>query len=353
MNEKETFLHDKYDVCGGANYNVSMIYDSSTPKGACPLYKTLYTNTCTFDCKYCNLAKNSKTRRDSFTPEELAKSFMKLVYTKKVEGLFLSSSVANDPDKVTEKMIESVKLIRNKFSYKGYIHFKVLPGVNYDLIKQASELVERMSVNIESTSKSRLDDLSSNKDYNLDLVRRQFYLKKLNVNQTTQMVVGASNETDLEILKTIKFQNEELKQKRIYFSAFRPVKNSELENKEPTPLYRQNRLYNVDFLMRKYNFKFNEFKEILMNDMLTNKEPKTLIAKNYLDKQIDINEASEEEFLRVPGIGPKITQNILAIRKDKKITTKKDIVETGVTLKRAMPFIKINGYSQASLNRFS
>ncbi|MDD5331946.1 MAG: helix-hairpin-helix domain-containing protein [Candidatus Nanoarchaeia archaeon] len=352
MKEKETFLHDKYDVCGGANYNVSMIYDASTPKGTCPLYKTLYTNSCTFDCKYCNLAKNAKTRRDSFSPEELAKSFMNLVYTKKVEGLFLSSSVSNDSDKVTEKMIESVKLIRNKYNYEGYVHFKVLPGVSYDLIKQASELVERMSVNIESTSKSRLDDLSSNKDYNLDLVRRQFYLKKLNVNQTTQMVIGASDETDLEVLKTIKFQNEELNQKRIYFSAFKPVKNSELENKEPTPLYRQNRLYNVDFLMRKYNFKFDEFKNILVDDMLPNKDPKFLIAKNYFDKPIDINEASEEELLRVPGIGPKITQNIIEIRKKEKLNTKKDLMKTRIILKRAMPFLKINGYSQINLNKY-
>ncbi|MDD5254250.1 MAG: radical SAM protein [Candidatus Nanoarchaeia archaeon] len=353
MLEKEELLENKYDVCGGSSkFNLGMIYDSSTPKGVCPLYKTLYTNHCIFDCKYCHLSKNAKTKKASFTPEELAKTFMNLAYQRKVEGLFLSSSVSNDPDLVTEKMIEAVKLIRNKYNYRGYVHFKVLPGVNFDLIKQASELSDRMSVNIESTSASRLNEISSNKDYNSDLVKRQFYLKKLNINQTTQMVIGAADETDFEILKTVKFQNEKLKQRRIYFSAFKPIKDTPLENKEPGSLVRQNRLYNVDFLMRKYDFKFNEFKEILVNEMLPKDDPKILIAKNYFDKPIDINEASREELLRVPGIGLKTVDNILVNREKEKIIYKKDLVKQGVIIKRAMPFVKINGYSQSSLGKF-
>lgn len=330
------------------------ICHSFTENGRCiSLFKTLMTNACIYDCKYCHNSTKCSSRKTIFEPEELARVFMNLYTRNYVEGLFLSSGVLKDADFTTEKMLQAVNIIRNKYKFTGYIHLKILPGTNKDLVKQATEIADRVSINIEAPNKSRLSLLSDIKEYKTDILRRQAWIKRMNVpaGQTTQLVVGGSDETDLEILKMANWEYENLDLKRIYYSAFNPVEKTPLQNKEKTPLQREHRLYNVDFMMRKYDIKLKEFKEIMPEGNLPKEDPKLALAKNYFDKPVDINEASKEDLIRVPGIGPTSLKRIINLREQKiKITKKEELHSMGVVLKRADSFLKIGGSAQCRLN---
>ena len=326
-----------------------------TQDGRCiSLFKTLYTNACVHDCKYCqNTTCKNVTMYD---PEELAKVFMKLYVRNYVEGLFLSSGVMKDANHTTEKMLEAVNLIRNKYNFQGYVHFKVLPGTNYELIKQASEIADRLSVNLEAPNKSRMSEISSVKDYKIDILRRQAWIKrmKLHSGQTTQLVVGASDETDMEILKMIDWEYDNVNLKRGYYSAFVPVEKTKLEFKDRTPLQREHRLYNVDFMMRKYGIRLKEFKEVMDDGMLPKEDPKVVLAREYFDGPVDINSADFNTLIRIPGMGPSSVQRVMALqRKGTKITKNEQLHNIGVVLKRALPFIKIDGKYQSRLSAFA
>lgn len=331
------------------------ICHSFTEDGRCiSLYKTLYSNSCSHDCKYCQNASGCNKKPASFEPEELAKTFMSLYVRNYVEGLFLSSAVMKDADSTTERMIDAINLIRTKYKFQGYIHFKVLPGTSYELIKQASEFADRMSVNLEAPNKSRMAEISSVKDYKIDILRRQAWLKRMKIpsGQTTQLVVGGSDETDLEILNMIDWEYKNIKLKRGYYSAFTPVENTPFENKSKQPLLREHRLYNIDFMMRKYHIRLQEFKTIMDNGMLPKEDPKVVLARHRFDSPVDINEADWNDLIRVPGIGPRNCQRILELQKTTNIT-KKHLHNMGVVLKRALPFIKIDGYNQKTLGAFT
>ncbi|MBW2994913.1 helix-hairpin-helix domain-containing protein, partial [Candidatus Woesearchaeota archaeon] len=310
-------------------------------------FKTLMDNRCSFDCKYCqNSSKCS--RKASYEPKELATLFDYLKKNLAVEGLFLSSGVAGNPDKVTEKMIESVRILRYKYNFRGYVHFKILPGTSYELVKQASRLSNRMSINIEAPNKSALSELSSCKDYKIDILRRQAWISKLKVNQTTQLILNNTS-TDKDVMKMMDWEYDTLNLRRIYFSAFRPVKGTALENEKPESLLRQNHLYNVDFLRRRYDYKLKEFDLIMEDGMLPNQDPKLALAKAAFDSPLDINEASYEDLIRIPGIGPVTARHIVAA---KKITSYEQLHKTGACVERAKPFIKVNGIRQKMLCEF-
>jgi len=345
-----------YDSCGpkmcevNVNEGLGGIYHAKAEHKTCKIFKTLMDNNCSFDCKYCANSNKCTKKKASYQPEELAGLFNYLQKTLDVNGLFLSSAVAGNPDKVTEKMIDAVKLVRYKYHFKGYIHFKVLPGTSYYLIKQASELSNRMSINIEAPNKEVLSELSSCKDYHHDLLKRQAWISKLDLNsgQTTQMIIN-NMVTDKDVLKMTNWEYNTLNLKRVYYSAFRPVKGTPLENAKPESLSRQNHLYNVDFLMREYNFDLKEFDAIMQDEMLPKEDPKLALAKSNLEI-VNINEASYEELIRVPGIGPKTAKKILNSKE--KIMKYEHLDKLGVTIERAKPFIEVNGKRQKRLNEF-
>ncbi len=346
----------RYDSCGPKACEVKVdsglggIYHAKAEHKTCRLFKTLMDNSCSFDCKYCGNSTSCKKTKASYEPKELATLFDVLQKKLDVEGMFLSSAVTGDPDKISEKMIETVRLLRYDFKFKGYIHFKVLPGTSYELIKQASELSTRMSINIEAPNKGVLNELSSCKDYKIDILRRQAWISRLNLRggQTTQMIVN-NLASDKDVLKMANWEYSKLKLRRVYYSSFKPVKGTPLENVKPEPLTRQNRLYNVDFLMRKYNYKLKEFNEIMDDGMLPRKDPKLALAMASFDSALDINQASYEELIRVPGIGPKTAQKIVS---GNKITRYRQLHQLGGWVKRAKPFISVDGMRQKMLCEF-
>ncbi|NTV23813.1 MAG: radical SAM protein [Nanoarchaeota archaeon] len=346
----------KYDSCGPkmCEVNISQglggIYHAKAEHESCRIFKTLMDNRCSFDCRYCANSAGCKKKGASYEPEELANLFSYLNKNHGVNGLFLSSAITGDQDKVTEKMLEAVRLVRHKHGFSGYVHFKVLPGTSYDLIKQASELSSRMSINIESPNKQVLSELSSCKDYKIDILRRQAWVSKMDLasGQTTQMLVNDMS-TDKDVLKMAGWEYENMKLKRMYYSAFVPVKGTPLESKKAEKVSKQNHLYNADFLMRDYKFRLKEIIGVMEEGMLPDEDPKLALAKQR-ESRVDINEAGYEELIRIPGIGPKTARRLLGCKE--KLDTYEKLDRFGVNVKRAAPFIKVNGWSQRRLGEF-
>ena len=379
------------------------ICHSYTPDGRCmSLFKTLYTNKCIYNCKYC-FSQNCK-KRVSFTPEEYARTFMKLYAMNVVEGVFISSGVCGSADKTTEEMLEAIRLLRFKYKFQGYVHFKCLPGVSQYLLKEAISLSDRISINSEASTKDFLSEIAEQKNFYNDIILRQKWLKSiryrhneealkiikdlkkdsnikfqekmikqrredgykafrwdgapiLNSGQTTQFVLGAAEgESDLDLLKRIDWGYKEIDLRRAYFSSFIPIKGTPLAGKQAESLAREHRLYQSDWLLRIYHYKLKDLRDIITEEgNLPYGDPKIHLAKKYFENHnpINPNEASYEDLLRIPGIGPISAKRIINLRKKNfQFNKRKDLQSVGVVLKRADPFIIINGKSQTTLNNF-
>ncbi|MEM2778485.1 MAG: helix-hairpin-helix domain-containing protein, partial [Candidatus Jordarchaeales archaeon] len=335
------------------------VYPAALPDGGCMnLLKILYGNICIHDCGYCAFSRSTRAKRVKFSPEEFAKLFMELYREGYVEGLFLSSSVCGDSDSTMNEMIEAVRILREKYGFSGYVHLKVLPGASYSVVREAATLADRLSVNLEAPSSVRLQELSSTKSFNVDLLRRLKWISGLKrkgllpSGHTTQFVVGGGEESDLEILKTVNWLYRELRLNRAYYSAFTPIRGTRFESKPRTPKVRERRLYQADWLLRDYGFKLGEIVFSEEGNLPLDVDPKLAFAlSNPHLYPVDVNEASYEELLRVPGIGPKLARRIINLREvEGKIKDAKALAELGVPLKRTLPFIAILGKKQLQLS---
>jgi len=339
----------------------SGICHAFAPDGRCvSLFKTLYTNGCQHNCSYCpNSTMSSGSKVISYTPEELARITIQLYRANTIEGLFLSSGVAGDENKMMEQMIEAVDLLRHKYNFMGYIHLKILPGASREHIKQTMELVDRVSLNVECPSKGHMQELCSTKDYEVDILRRQKYIRdlvtkdRLPAGQTTQFVVGASDESDREIFTRMLYEYNVMYMKRSYFSTFQSVRGTPLENKKSQARWRENRLYQVDWLHRVYNFDRKEMNLAFNDDgFLKNSDPKRTIAISNFDSPVDPNTASYEKLLRVPGIGPKSAYRIINLRSSEKLTKQAQLQRLGVRVNHARTFITLNGWQDSTMQRW-
>lgn len=326
------------------------------------LFKTLYTNACSHECGYCSNASTcrSHTGEYAYTPEELARLTLHLYRGNYIEGLFLSSGIGSDVDGVMEDMIESVRLLRTRHSFQGYVHLKILPGASKEHIRQCMELADRVSVNIETVSSSRMDELSTSKDYVNDILRRQRYIKSLQRNghlpagQTTQMIVGGAQESDDEIFRASVKEYRRYDVRRVYYSAFTPVEGTLLEGEDMQPRWREHRLYQLDWLYRVYKLPLEELFAIFNDDgALINSDPKFVLARVVLERPVDPNTASYEELLHVPGIGPVSAARILNARKEHALESRRQLHYLGVRMKHASPFLVINGWRETTLDRWT
>ncbi|MDQ1261605.1 MAG: hypothetical protein QG575_786 [Euryarchaeota archaeon] len=359
----------RHDVCASTysprDTPLPGICHAFTQDGRCvSLFKTLYTNHCTHQCSYCTNAANcsNKSKAFSYTPEELARITLSLYRANYIEGLFLSSGAGRDEDRITEKMLETVRLLRQKFAFCGYIHLKILPGSSRDHIQEAAKLVDRVSINLEAASASHMNEICATKNYENDILQRQRYIRDilsdtskksksiLPAGQTTQLIVGASGESDEEIFQRVLYEYREIGIKRAYYSAFSPQQGTPFENKEGQPLWREHRLYQMDWLFRIYHFQPEEISHAFNeNGFLCNADPKMAIARESMDRPLDPNTATLQELLRVPGIGPRSAQRIVAFRKRQPIVAKAELAAIGIQIKRAAPFLKINGWRDTTL----
>jgi predicted DNA-binding helix-hairpin-helix protein len=358
----------RYDRCNYGNFNpdnffnekLPGIYNAKSPNGSfMPLFKVLMTNKCSNDCTYCMNNCSNKFERVELTSTELTSIFLDYYNNRLVEGLFLSSGVPGDVEVSMENMVDVARQLRKDHGYPGYIHLKILPGASYDLIKRAMSLANRVSINIESATSEGFDQLSSTKNFNTDILRRMKWITRLikkdeNLapsGQTTQFIVGASDESDEDILKRVDWLNKKIDIKRSYFSAFNSMKGTPLENRaEPNPK-RTGRLYQADHLINSYGFDLDELIFEENGNMKVELDPKYSAALSNIDQfPIELNEASYKELLRVPGIGKISARRIIGFRrKGRNFKKLEELKEIGVNIKRAEIFIKLESSYQTTL----
>ncbi|GAB4552294.1 MAG: putative DNA modification/repair radical SAM protein [Anaerolineae bacterium] len=326
----------------------------STPQGKKPILKTMLTTACERNCFYCPFrAGRSKTRRFTLTPDDLAKAFMALHQGKAVDGLFLSSGIINGSVATQDKLIDAVEIIRRKYGYRGYIHLKIMPGAQADQLYRAMQLSDRISVNLEGPTQARLSALAPKKDFNQELlsllglaeqIRRAHPEEKL-ARTVTQFVVGAVGDTDLELLSLTNGLFRQLGLTRAYYSAFRPVVQTPLENVLPTDPIRQFRLYQSSFLLRDYGWEIEDLPFGADGHLPTDIDPKQAWAEEHLLEQpVDLSTAGRADLLRVPGIGPKGAAAIIKARQQGKLTDLSDLHKLGIAApEKSAAYVLIDG----------
>lgn len=351
----------RFDICGYSGPRpvqqspFRFIYKAALPGGGCvSLFKVLLTNVCTNDCAYCVNRVGRDCPRATFKPEELAKIFMQLYEKRLVRGLFLSSGIAGNASQTMEKMINTVEILRQLYEFKGYIHLKILPGATFDCVEAGCKLANRVSVNMEAPTAHHLARLSSKKNIYQGIIEPMRWVKKIMASneilvpsgQTTQFVVGAADETDRDLLDTTEALYREVGLRRVYFSAFNPVGGTPLEDHYQTPPMREHRLYQTDWLLRVYGFSLQEVVLALGDEdnLSLKKDPKMVIAqKQPWLFPLDVNKASYEELLRVPGIGPISAQRIIDTRREHSINSMEQLHKMRAVVKRAAPYIWFKG----------
>lgn len=360
---------------------------SFSADGRCiTLLKVLFTNACMYDCAYCACRKsNAEMRRAAFTPRELADLTIAFYRRNYIEGLFLSSGVLKSPDYTAELMMHTLEILRNEYGFRGYIHAKAIPGTSPELLHSLGLLADRMSVNLELPSQRSLELLAPDKSRSSilhpmrqisdciaeDSETRALVRKRQNMymsasrpkqaqrafvpaGQSTQMIVGATSESDYHILNLSAALYRQLSMKRVFFSAYMPVNNdARLPSSDAVQLDREHRLYQADWLLRFYEFDVNEIIDPAHPYLETDIDPKANWALNNLDVfPVEINKASYEVLLRVPGIGVRGAKLIMRARRQTTLG-EFELKKLGIAYKRARYFITCNGSYMGSGVDFS
>ena len=333
------------------------------------LLKILLTNSCIYDCKYCINRCTNSVKRATFTPREIADLTINFYKRNYIEGLFLSSAVIKSPDYTMEMLIQSVSILRNEYNFNGYIHCKTIPGCSKELIDKLGNLVDRLSINIELPSNDSLKLLAPQKEKTgiltpMSYISNGIKQNKIDTNkyknnfvpagQTTQLIVGATPETDLKILKLSEGLYNKLSLKRVYYSAYVSINNDKnLPTLESPPLLRENRLYQADWLLRYYGFKADELLDETHPNFNHILDPKCDWALRNIDKfPIEINTADYFTLLRIPGIGVISAKKIIKARREFLLDFE-SLKKLGVVLKRAKYFITCKGKYFNTIYKFN
>ncbi len=327
------------------------LYPVSLPQGGhSVLLKTLLSNACANDCLYCPLRSDTDLRRCTLQPEEVARIFMEYLKGERVFGLFLSSGVIGTPDYTMERINTVARILRNKHQFRGYIHLKIIPGASDAAIEETLSLASAVSLNIETPGKKHCTALSEKKDYDKDIIRPIKLMGRLSgrgmkfsrVKCTTQFIVGASDETDSEIVQSMSSLYNSLNFKRIYFSAYQKgLGNPDIHGEKQfltSPgerFMREHRLYQVDFLMRRYGFNTEDILLDKTGNLSLDKDPKELWAEFHPEFfPVRINKAEKETLLRVPGLGPDTVKRIIRMRRESTINRLEDVGVKGKRLEK-------------------
>lgn len=357
-------------MIGNTSSSIAGCCHSFSADGRCiSLLKVLMTNYCVYDCKYCINRRSNDTRRTAFTPRELADLTVQFYRRNYIEGLFLSSGVLRDPDYTTLRMIETLRLLRREFAFNGYIHAKAIPGTSPELVQQLGYLADRLSVNIELPSQKGLAALAPDKSKAailapMRLIEAQGLQNKEELakyrhapafapaGQSTQLIVGATEDSDRHILHLSESLYDRYRLKRVFYSAYVPVVENPLlpDLHTKPPLLREHRLYQADWLLRFYGFRADE----LLDDQHPNfdpmLDPKCYWAITHPEQfPVEIMTADLGRLLRVPGIGPTGARRILSARRTGLLHFD-DLKKMGIVLKRAQFFILCGGRMREGLH---
>lgn len=332
------------------------LYPVSLPQGGYSvIMKTLLSNACVNDCRYCPLRSERNARRCTLRPEEIVPVFLEYYRRKKVFGLFLSSGVINSPDHTMDRINAVARLLRTKHQFRGYIHLKIIPGASDAAIEDSISLASAVSLNIETPGKKHFRILSQKKDFERDIVQPLKLMSRLTgrgmrhsrVKCTTQFIVGASDENDSEILHYMTGFYDRLKYDRVYFSAYQkglgdpriPGEKEFLSIPEDR-FMREHRLYQADFLMRKYGFNADDIPLGKDNNLRIDKDPKQVWADTHPDfYPVRINKSAREDLLKVPGLGPVSVQRIIRIRREGRISRIEDLGIKGKRLQKLKDYV--------------
>ena len=340
--------------------SASGICHSFTADGRCiSLLKILMTNTCIYDCKYCPNRRSIDIPRATFTPHEVAELTINFYKRNYIEGLFLSSAVMKNPNYTMEQIYETLKLVRHVYMFNGYVHIKAIPGTDEDLIRVIGFLADRISINIELPSEESLNKLAPEKSKESILkpmgILKNGIMQSRNelvfrsapnfvpAGQSTQMVIGATPESDKKIIDLTENLYKRYSLKRVFFSAYTPVSKNPLLPAVKPPLLREHRLYQADWLLRFYGFSASEILQNANENLSLNFDPKCHWALNNLHLfPVEINRADRNMLLRVPGIGIQSVERILSARRVSPLTFE-NLKKMGIVLKRARYFITCKG----------
>ena len=379
MYEKLNILTDaaKYDVActssgterqndgtGMGNCQQSGICHSFSADGRCiSLLKILFTNECIYDCKYCINRRSNDVRRTSFTPDEICTLTMEFYRRNYIEGLFLSSGILKSPDYTMELIYAALWKLRHEYRFQGYIHVKTIPGTNPEIIRRMGLLADRMSINLELPTAESLRALAPHKNRKNILTPMRLVQNGMEANkqeivlyknapkfvpagQSTQMIIGATPETDFQIMQVTQSLYQKFELKRVFYSAFVHVNEDSAlpaRTDEGPPLLREHRLYQADWLLRYYHFQAEELLSEENPNFNVLFDPKCNWALKHLEQfPVEVNRAEYKVLLRVPGIGYKSASRIVQARRHGTLDFT-DLKKIGVVLKRALYFITCNG----------
>ena len=389
IKEKLNVLADaaKYDVScsssGSKRANTSGTLGNSSGMGICHTYtedgrcvsllKILLTNHCIFDCAYCVTRKSNDIKRVAFKVQEVVDVTMNFYRRNYIEGLFLSAGIFKDPDYTMERLVQVAKKLRLEERFNGYIHLKSIPGASDELMREAGLYADRLSVNIEIPTKEGLKLLAPDKKHS-DFIKPmakvrdeiiQYKSEKKIIKstpkyapggQSTQMIVGASGETDHQIIQTANFFYNQFKLKRVYYSGYVPISTDARlpQIGSAVPILRENRLYQADWLMRFYGFQADEIANNDFPFLETDIDPKLAWAlRNMHLFPVDINTAEREMLLRIPGVGTRSVSKILNARRFSRLN-EHHLIRIGIAMNRAKYFIKnvslANSFDLSPLN---
>ncbi|MBN1267221.1 MAG: hypothetical protein JXA25_17145 [Anaerolineales bacterium] len=334
------------------------IYHSALPGGRrAPLLKAMITTTCERRCHYCAFHPSTNIPRIQFTADEMASIFMQLFESGRVHGLFLSSGITNGGANAQNIILDTAHILRHRYAFRGYLHLKIMPGAEIGQVLQAMRLADRVSVNLEAPSAHRLKILAPKKQFGEELLQPLQWIEQLRLSQipetsfhnrwpssSTQFVVGASGESDLEILQASQHLFTHLKLARIYYQAFSPQPGTPFENLPPEQPSREHHLYQASILLKQYNFDVEELPFDASGNLPETSDPKLALARNTLaEDPVEINHAPLEHLLRIPGIGPTGAMSILKARKTGALNDLSQLTRLGIFAERAAPFILLDG----------
>jgi predicted DNA-binding helix-hairpin-helix protein len=349
--------HDLACACGPSEprtrgANGLWLYPAALPSGErVPLLKVLQASGCERNCLYCVERLGGRSAPATLSPDELASSFVELHRQRRAFGLFLSSAIRGGAVATMDRMLATVELLRGRHRFRGYVHLKVIPGSRPDQVERAMALATRLSVNMEAPTAVHLQRIAPGKRFDAEILapmrqiaRAQADGRFARAGQTTQLVVGAAEESDREIAGAADRAYRELKLARVYYSSLQPVAGTALADRPPVPFLREHRLYQVDFLMRSYGFALDEIAFDDRGALPLDVDPKSAWARRHPERfPVEVNTAPVSTLLRVPGIGPRSAKRIAGARREGALRSVEALAALGVSSRAAAPFLLLDG----------